>query len=298
MTDCDNPKRLDNFAKCEFSITRSLAVKLIESGNILVNGEKVNKNYKLKAQDTVTCTMPEPENAEILPENIPLDIVFEDDDIIIVNKPQNMVVHPANGNFSGTLVNALMYYAGDRLSGINGVIRPGIVHRIDKDTSGILVVAKNNSAHLCLAEQIKDHSIEREYYCLVIGNIKDDSFTVDKPIGRHPKDRKKMSVVPGGKNAVTHFRVIERLNGATLLSAKLETGRTHQIRVHLLSRGYHIVGDKVYGAKNDIIAKKNKLIGQLLHAKRLGFMHPSSKKYLEFNTELPKHFANVIESLR
>ncbi len=291
-------ERLDAYAKEAFSITRSAAVKLIESGNILVNGNKVSKNYKLKEGDEVSIDMPEPIESEILPEDIPLDIVFEDDDIIIVNKPQNMVVHPAAGNYSGTLVNALMFYAGDRLSGINGVIRPGIVHRIDKDTSGILVVAKNNEAHLDLAEQIKEHSVKREYICLVLGNVKDDSFTVDKPIGRHPKDRKKMAVVPNGKRAVTHFEVIERLNGATLLRCRLETGRTHQIRVHLLSRSLHIVGDPVYGIGNDKIAAKYKIEGQLLHAKCLGFIHPRTKSYVEFSSNLPEKFYKVIENLR
>lgn len=290
--------RLDSYAAAEFDITRSCAVKLIENGNILVNGKKVNKNYKLKQADEVTVDMPEPELCEIVPENIPLDIVFEDDDIIIVNKPQGMVVHPAAGNYSGTLVNALMHYAGDRLSGINGVIRPGIVHRIDKDTSGILVVAKNNEAHLDLAEQIKEHSVRREYVCLVIGNVKEDSFSVDKPIARHPKDRKKMAVAESGKRAVTHFEVIERLNGATLIKCRLETGRTHQIRVHLKSRGYHIVGDPVYGAKNDSIAAKYKVEGQLLHAACLGFIHPKIKQYVEFSSELPEKFNSVIENLR
>lgn len=298
MTQENICERLDSFASSEFGITRSLAVKLIESGNILVNGKQVSKNYKLKPDDDVTCDMPEPVDAEILPEDIPLDIVFEDEDIIIVNKPQGMVVHPAAGNYTGTLVNALMHYAGDRLSGINGVIRPGIVHRIDKDTSGILVVAKNNDAHLSLASQIKEHSVKREYICLVSGNIKNDKFTVDKEIARDPKDRKKMAVVSGGRRAVTHFEVIERFGVATLVKCTLETGRTHQIRVHLKSQGYHIVGDPVYGIKNDLLAKENKVEGQLLHAKTLGFIHPSLEQYVEFSGELPQKFNSVLEKLR
>lgn len=291
-------QRLDSYAADRFNITRSNAVKLIENGNILVSGKKVSKNYKLKAEDSVSCDFPEPENCEIVPEDIPIDVIYEDDDVIIVNKPQGMVVHPANGNFTGTLVNALMHYAGDRLSGINGVIRPGIVHRIDKDTSGILVIAKNNEAHLSLAEQIKEHSVKREYVCLVLGNVKDDSFTVDKPIGRHPNDRKKMAVAEGGRRAVTHFEVLERFGDATLIKCTLETGRTHQIRVHLASRSFRIVGDPVYGAKNDPIASKFKIEGQLLHARILGFIHPKTEQYVEFSSELPEKFYNVVEFLR
>lgn len=290
--------RIDSFAAEKFSLTRSAAAKLIENGHILVNGKSVTKNYKLKETDIVTAEIPEPEETEITPENIPLNIVYEDDDIIIVNKPQGMVVHPAAGNYTGTLVNALMFHAKDRLSGINGVIRPGIVHRIDKDTSGILAVAKNNEAHLYLANLIKEHNIKREYVCLVLGNVKEDKFTVDKPIARHPKDRKKMAVVLGGKKAVTHFEVLQRLNGATLLKCTLETGRTHQIRVHLNSVNLHIAGDPVYGVKNDVLAKKYKLCGQLLHAKTLGFVHPKTKEYVEFTSDLPEKFCEVVNGLK
>jgi 23S rRNA pseudouridine1911/1915/1917 synthase len=243
--------------------------------------------------------IPEPRVVDAVPQDIPLDIVYEDEDIIVVNKPQGMVVHPAAGNPDGTLVNALMYHTKGNLSAINGVIRPGIVHRIDKDTSGILVVAKNDKAHLSLSEQIKEHSMTREYYCLIAGGVKDDEFTVDKPIGRDPKDRKKMQAgVHDGRDAVTHFFVEKRYHGYTLLKCVLETGRTHQIRVHLKSVGKAIVGDPVYGLKNDKLAEQNKIQGQLLHAKKLGFLHPSSREYVEFNSELPDYFMCTLNKLK
>ena len=291
--------RLDIFLSECADITRSNAQKLLEGGCVSVNGKTETKKYKLKENDEVQVDFPEPRMISAEPQDIPLDIVYEDDDIIIVNKPQGMVVHPAAGNYDGTLVNALMFHTKGKLSAINGVIRPGIVHRIDKDTSGILVVAKNDKAHLSLSEQIKEHSIKREYYCLVVGGVREDKFTVDKPIGRDPKDRKKMLAgVKGGKEAVTHFYVLERFNGYTLLKCVLETGRTHQIRVHLKSLGKAIVGDAVYGLKKDKLAEKNGISGQLLHAKKLGFIHPKLGKYVEYNSELPYNFLCILDKLR
>ncbi len=287
--------RLDVFISENADMTRSAAQKLIEEGNATVNGKVVAKNYKLREGDNIKIEVPEAEILSVEPENIPLDILYEDEDIIVVNKPQGMVVHPAVGNLSGTLVNALMYHAAGSLSAINGVIRPGIVHRIDKDTSGILVVAKNNEAHLSLAEQIKEHSVKREYVCLIHEGVKEDNFTVNKPIGRSRKDRKKMGIELDGRNAVTHFTVLQRFSGATLLSCKLETGRTHQIRVHLSSMGCHIVGDPLYGLKKDKIAEQSHITGQLLHAKMLGFIHPRTKEYMEFSAPVPEYFERVMK---
>ena len=287
--------RLDVFISENADITRSAAQKLICDGNVCVNGKEVAKNYKLNAGDCVEIEIPEAEILSVEPEDIPLDILYEDDDVIVVNKPQGMVVHPAVGNLNGTLVNALMHHAAGSLSAINGVIRPGIVHRIDKDTSGVLVVAKNNDAHLSLAAQIKEHSVKREYVCLIHEGVKEDSFTVDKPIGRSRKDRKKMGIEPDGRNAVTHFTVLKRFSGATLLSCRLETGRTHQIRVHLSSKGCHIVGDTLYGLKKDKIAEQYHITGQLLHAKMLGFIHPRTNEYMEFSAPVPEYFEQVIE---
>lgn len=287
--------RLDIFVSETAEITRSAAQKLIEDGNVTVNGKTTAKNYKLREGDNIEIEIPEAEMLSVEPEDIPLDILYEDEDVIVVNKPQGMVVHPAVGNLSGTLVNALMHHASGSLSAINGVIRPGIVHRIDKDTSGVLVVAKNNEAHLSLAEQIKEHSVKREYVCLIHEGAKQDSFTIDKPIGRSRKDRKKMGIEPDGRNAVTHFTVLERFSGATLLSCRLETGRTHQIRVHLSSIGCHIVGDPLYGLKKDKIAEQSHINGQLLHARVLGFVHPRTKEYMEFSAPFPEYFAEVLE---
>lgn len=290
--------RLDVFMSERGDFTRSAAQKLLEDGNVTVNGKSETKKYKIKSGDEVQVIIPEPRVVDARPQDIPLDIVYEDDDIIVVNKPQGMVVHPAAGNFDGTLVNALMYHTKGNLSAINGVIRPGIVHRIDKDTSGILVVAKNDKAHLSLSEQIKEHSMTREYYCLVVGGVKEDEFTVDKPIGRDPKDRKKMLAgVRDGRCAITHFYVEKRYQGYTLLKCVLETGRTHQIRAHLKSVGKSIVGDPVYGLKKDKLAEKNKVSGQLLHAKKLGFIHPSKNEYVEFNNELPDYFMCILHKL-
>lgn len=273
--------------------SRSYIQDVIEAGNVKVNDKQKKSNYKLKIKDYVTLIMPENKELEVEKENITLDILYEDSDVIVVNKPQGMVVHPAPGNLSGTLVNALLFHCKD-LSGINGVNRPGIVHRIDKDTSGILVVAKNDNAHQKLAEQLKEHTMTREYIALVEGVINSDEGTVDAPLGRHPVDRIKMSVIKNGRNAITHFEVLERFKANTLVKCILETGRTHQIRVHMTHIGHPIVGDPVYGYKK----QKFKLEGQLLHAKKLGFIHPSSGKYIEFESEMPNYFTKVINVLR
>lgn len=298
----DCGKRLDVLLSERAGFTRSAAQKLLENGCVAVNGKIAAKNYKIKETDEVRVEMPEPRVVNAEPQNIPLDIVYEDKDIIVVNKPQGMVVHPAAGNFDGTLVNALMFHTKGNLSAMNGVIRPGIVHRIDKDTSGILVVAKTNAAHLSLAEQIKAHTVTREYICLIHGGTNWDELTVDKPIGRDPKDRKRMiagaSVLKDGRDAVTHFSVKQRYQGYTLLGCRLETGRTHQIRVHLKSIGKHIVGDPVYGLKEDRLAKSAGLCGQLLHAQKLGFIHPATGKYVEFTSALPDYFLCILDKLQ
>ncbi len=294
----DIGKRLDVFLSECADITRSNAQKLLSDNCVFVNGVKGNKKYKLKQNDEVRAIFPEPRVVEVVPQDIPLDIVYEDDDIVVVNKAQGMVVHPAAGNPDGTLVNALMFHTKGNLSAINGVIRPGIVHRIDKDTSGILVVAKNDKAHLSLSEQIKEHSMTREYFCLVVGGVREDKFTVEKPIGRDPKDRKKMLAgAQDGREAVTHFYVEKRYVGYTLLRCVLETGRTHQIRVHLKSVGKAIVGDTVYGLKKDVLAQKHGIKGQLLHAKKLGFVHPTQGQYVEYNSELPRDFLCILDEL-
>ncbi len=290
--------RLDVFLSAVSDITRSGAQNLIEDECVLVNGKVETKKYKMKCNDEVQVDLPEPRVADAIPQDIPIEIVYEDDDIIVVNKPQGMVVHPAAGNPDGTLVNALLFHTKGNLSAINGVIRPGIVHRIDKDTSGILVVAKNDKAHLHLSDQIKDHSMTREYYCLIVGGVKEDEFTVDKPIGRDPKDRKKMLAgAKDGRDAVTHFFVEKRYQGYTLMKCILETGRTHQIRAHLKSLGKAIVGDPVYGLKKDKLAEQNKISGQLLHAKKLGFVHPSTNEYVEFSSDLPGYFMCTLHKL-
>lgn len=288
-------ERADKFiSDNESEISRSYAAKLCEDGLVSVRGKMIGKNYKIKCGEEIEIELPEPENLEVLPKNIPLDIVYEDNDVIVINKPQGMVVHPAAGNESGTLVNALLYHCGESLSAINGVIRPGIVHRIDKDTSGLLVAAKNNDAHIALSAQLKDRKALRKYVALVNGNIKEDGGTVNKPIGRSPSDRKKMAVVSGGREAVTHYNVLERFGQYTLLECILETGRTHQIRVHTASLGHSIVGDKTYGIKKE----KFNLRGQLLHAKTIGFVHPKTGKLMEFSSELPDYFEDVLELLR
>ncbi len=288
-------ERIDKFiSDSADNISRSYAAKLCTDGLVLVNGKAADKNLKLKGTETIEVSLPEPETIELKPENIPLDIVYEDNDVIVINKPAGMVVHPAPGNENGTLVNALLYHCGDSLSAINGVIRPGIVHRIDKDTSGLLVAAKNNEAHLKLSEQLKARKAVRKYIALVNGNIKEDSGTINKPIGRSSADRKKMAVTANGREAVTHYNVLERFGRYTLTECVLETGRTHQIRVHMASIGHSLVGDKTYGIKKE----KFNLSGQLLHARTIGFVHPSTGEMMQFSSELPDYFSDVIEKLR
>lgn len=275
--------------------SRSYLKKLLDEDCVQLNEKPVRANHKVRAGDTICVLCPVLKEAEILPENIPLDIVYEDGDMLVVNKPQGMVVHPAAGNYTGTLVNALLYYCGDSLSGINGEKRPGILHRIDKDTSGLLLVAKNDIAHRGLAEQIKEHSLTRAYQALVHGNIRTDSGTIDEPIGRHPVDRKKMAVTyQHAKEAVTHFRVLERFGKYTLVECRLETGRTHQIRVHMSKHGHPIVGDKTYGVKKE----EFRLDGQLLHAYKVGFLHPVTGVYMEFQSPLPPYFEKICKKLK
>ena len=276
-------------------ITRSYLQKLLKDGSVQMNGKPVKASTKTAVGAVIALTIPEPEEPEILPENIPLDILYEDSDVILINKPKNMVVHPAAGHYTGTLVNALMYHCRGDLSGINGVLRPGIVHRIDKDTTGVLIVCKNDRAHNALAEQLKEHSITRKYRAIVCGNLKEDEGTVDAPLGRHPQDRKKMAIVrSGGKRAVTHYRVLERFGNDTYIECQLETGRTHQIRVHMASQGHPLLGDEIYGrAKSPF-----KLEGQTLHAMVLGFIHPTTGEYMEFEAPLPEYFEKLLEKLR
>lgn len=289
-----NGKRIDKYLSSVLDgKSRSYIQGVIDEEKVNVNGKIVKSNYKLKTKDVVDLEIPEPTKLKVTPENIPLDILYEDKDVIVVNKPQGMVVHPAPGAYDGTMVNALLYHCKD-LSGINGIIRPGIVHRIDKDTSGILVVAKNDNAHNILAEQLKDHSMTREYYALVEGVIKEDEGTINRPLARHPKERIKIAVVEGGREAITHFSVIERFKENTLVRCILETGRTHQIRVHMAYIGHPLVGDPVYGYKK----QKFKLQGQMLHAKVLGFIHPSTKEYIRFESPLPDYFEDVLNKLR
>ena len=289
-------ERLDKFVSSSLSdITRSFVQKLIDKKNISVNSNYKSCNYKIRYNDIIEVNIPSPEIIKTLPENIPLNIIYKDDDLLVVNKPKGMVVHPAVGNFTGTLVNALLYHCGDTLSGINGEIRPGIVHRIDKDTSGLLIVAKNDYAHNKLALQIKEHSFNREYEAVVYGNIKNQEGTIDAPIGRNPADRKKMAVTSkASKNAITHYRVLNRYNGFTHIKLKLETGRTHQIRVHMAYIGHPVAGDILYGPKKVI----KSLNGQCLHARLIGFIHPRSGKYIEFETELPDYFKNFLLEIK
>ena len=274
-------------------MSRSYIQKIIKDKKVEVNGKVEKAKYLVKEDDKIKIEIPTPKLLEVVAQDIPIDIVYEDNDVLIVNKPQNMVVHPAPGNYENTLVNAILYHCKDKLSSINGVIRPGIVHRIDKDTSGLLMIAKNNNAHNSLAEQLKDHSITREYEFICHGVVKEDKITVDKPLGRNPKDRLKMAIVKDGKRAVTHFEVMERFDNFTHMKARLETGRTHQIRVHALSINHPLLGDPIYGPKNT----KFKLEGQTLHARKLGFIHPTTNEYIEFNSELPDYFKNIIKKL-
>ena len=275
-------------------LTRSAAQKLLEEGRVLRRGKALKKNDKLQAGDEVAVCIPDPTPVEIVPQDIPLDVVYEDGDVIVVNKPVGMVVHPAPGHPDGTLVNALLYHCGQSLSGINGQLRPGIVHRIDRDTSGLIIAAKNDAAHLALAAQLADHTLARTYECLAVGNFREDSGTVNAPIGRHPVDRKRMAVVrQGGREAVTHWEVIARYPGVTHLRCRLETGRTHQIRVHLAHIGHPILGDTVYGAKKPVPG----LTGQCLHATGLRFLHPRTGEPVELHCPLPEEFTRMLEKL-
>lgn len=289
-------QRVDRIISEEFQdLSRSTVQRLLEDGYILVNGAVVSKNYLLRAGDAVLIKRPEPRSLLVLAEDIPLEIVYEDLDLLVVNKPQGMVVHPAAGNEHGTLVNALLFHCGDSLSGINGVMRPGIVHRIDKDTSGLLIVAKSEAAHHSLAQQIKEHSFTREYEAVVHGILHSDSGTVSAPIGRHPVKRKQMAVTDrNSKNAVTHYHVIEQYNAFTHICLRLETGRTHQIRVHMAYIGHPVAGDPVYGPHKQAPG----LTGQCLHARRIGFIHPKTGAYMEFESPLPAYFQNFLKRIR
>ena len=286
--------RLDVFLSEQLpDLTRNAAQKLVDGGNVLVNGRQVRKNYKTHDGDAVEITLPEPQLVDLRPEAIPLDIRYEDDSVIVINKPKGLVVHPAPGHWSGTLVNAIMYHCGDSLSGINGELRPGIVHRIDMDTSGLLVVAKNDNAHAGLAAQLKDHSLARTYEAIVVGNIRADSGTIDAPIGRHPVDRKKMAVTEkNSRPAVTHFEVIARYQGYTHVRVRLETGRTHQIRVHMAWQNHPILGDAVYGRGREL-----GLDSQCLHARSLTFVHPDTGERITVEAELPEYFQAVLRKL-
>ncbi len=292
----DSGIRVDRFLQARLpDHSRSAIQKWMEDGCVLVNGKSVAKNYKLSGACEILVRIPEPQELQVRAENIPLDIVYEDDDLLVVNKPKGMVVHPAPGNSDGTLVNALLYHCKGSLSGINGVIRPGIVHRIDKDTSGLLMVAKNDRAHLGLAEQIKEHSFDRVYETVVYGQFKEDSGTVNAPIGRHPVDRKRMTVTAShSREAVTHFQVLERLNGFTHLRVQLETGRTHQIRVHMAYIGHPVAGDPVYGPRKVI----SELHGQCLHAREIGFTHPVTGERMHFSSPLPDYFVRFLDQVR
>ena len=290
-------ERIDSFLASKISErSRSFFQKLLDDGMVLVNGSVCDsKKYKVKALDIIEVEMPEAKEPDIIPEDISLDIVYEDDDVLVINKPAGMVVHPAAGNYTGTLVNAIMHYCGDRLSSINGVIRPGIVHRIDKDTSGLLAVAKSDRAHESLSAQLAQHSVTRRYTALVYNNLKEDEGTVDAPIGRDPGDRFRRAVTDrNGKRAVTHWRVLERFGRFTLIEARLETGRTHQIRVHMSYIRHPLAGDPLYGPKKQPFS----FSGQLLHAGILGFNHPADGRYMEFKAELPEEFRKVLEELR
>ena len=276
-------------------LSRSYIQKLVKDGAVFVNNRQIKANYKVQPQDQVVLTIPDMQVPDILPENIPLDILYEDQWLLIVNKPKDMVVHPSAGHMEGTLVNAVMAHCGEHLSGINGVLRPGIVHRIDKDTTGALLICKDDTVHRDLAEQLKVHSIKRRYRAIVQGNLKEDQGTVDAPVGRHPTDRKKMAVnYKNGKEAVTHYQVLERFGNATYIECRLETGRTHQIRVHMASLGHPLLGDTIYGSSKN----PYHLQGQALHAMILGFVHPITREYLEFQAPLPEYFIKLLDKLR
>ena len=286
--------RLDAFLSADGALTRSQAAHLIAEGRVRVNGKPAAKSARLSGGETVTVDVPQLRETALPPQDIPLDVVYEDDDVIVVNKPTGLVVHPAPGHPDGTLVNALLHHCGDSLSGIGGEKRPGIVHRIDRDTSGLIIAAKNDAAHLALSAQLKDHSLSRTYECLVTGNMKQDSGTVDAPIGRSSADRKKMAVVPTGRRAVTHWEVVARYPGVTHLRCRLETGRTHQIRVHMAYIGHPILGDTVYGAKKPVPG----LTGQCLHATGLRFVHPRTGEPVELHCPLPPEFTAMLQKLQ
>ena len=288
-------QRLDAFLASSLDgLTRSQATRLIESGEVAVNGRAVSKSYKLAGGEDIAVTLPEPEPVEAVPQGIPLDVVYEDADVIVVNKPSGMVVHPAPGHPDGTLVNALLYHCAGTLSGIGGALRPGIVHRIDRDTSGLIIAAKNDAAHQYLSAQLADHTLARTYECIVVGKLREDRGTVDAPIARHPTDRKRMAVVAGGREAVTHWEVIARYPGYTHVRCRLETGRTHQIRVHMAYIGHPILGDTVYGAKKEVPG----LTGQCLHAVGLRFLHPRTHEVVELSCPLPDEFTRMLQKIR
>ena len=303
-TEQETGTRIDIFVAAETGMTRSAAAKLAEDERIRVNGKAVPKNRKLNAGDTIDVDIPEPRSDETVAEDIPLDVIYEDSDIIVVNKPSGMVVHPAAGNPDGTLVNALLYHCGDSLSGIGGVTRPGIVHRIDKETSGLIAVAKNDAAHLSLSGQLKDHSMRRVYFAVAVGGIKNDGGTVNAPIGRCPSDRKKMAVIKDpekmARNAVTHYEVLERYRGFTYIKCELETGRTHQIRVHMSYIGHPLLGDTLYGGGHTEFERENKryIMGQCLHAGRLTLRHPTTGEIMTFEAPLPEEFVKIIDKLK
>ena len=285
--------RLDSYLAQALDISRSAAARLIEEGGVTAGGKALAKNYRMAGGEELTVEIPEPEDTAVTAQDIPLDVVYEDDDVIVVNKPVGMVVHPAPGHSDGTLVNALLHHCGDSLSGVGGEKRPGIVHRIDRDTSGLIIAAKNDAAHLGLSAQLADHTLARTYECLVAGNLRQDSGTVDAPIGRHPTDRKKMAVTAKGRRAVTHWEVIARYNGATHVRCRLETGRTHQIRVHMAHIGHPILGDTVYGAKKPVPG----LTGQCLHAVGLRFIHPRTGEAVALRCDLPEEFKAYLRKL-
>ena len=288
-------QRLDAFLASSLDgLTRSQATQLIESGEVAVNGRAVSKSYKLAGGEDIAVTLPEPEPLEAVPQDIPLDVVYEDADVIVVNKPSGMVVHPAPGHPDGTLVNALLYHCAGTLSGVGGALRPGIVHRIDRDTSGLIIAAKNDAAHQYLSAQLADHTLARTYECIVVGSLREDRGTVDAPIARHPTDRKRMAVVAGGREAVTHWEVIARYPGYTHVRCRLETGRTHQIRVHMAYIGHPILGDTVYGAKKEVPG----LTGQCLHAVGLRFLHPRTHEVVELFCPLPEEFTRMLQKIR
>ena len=288
-------QRLDAFLASSLDgLTRSQATRLIESGEVAVDGKPVSKSYKLAGGEDIAVTLPEPEPVEAVPQDIPLDVVYEDADVIVVNKPSGMVVHPAPGHPDGTLVNALLYHCAGTLSGVGGALRPGIVHRIDRDTSGLIIAAKNDTAHQYLSAQLADHTLARTYECIVAGALREDRGTVDAPIARHPTDRKRMAVVAGGREAVTHWEVIARYPGYTHVRCRLETGRTHQIRVHMAYIGHPILGDTVYGAKKEVPG----LTGQCLHAVGLRFLHPRTHEVMELSCPLPEEFTRMLQKIR